>query len=251
MAGILPILRLLKELRDPNVLLNVQRAVRSYKATPETTCPCCGFRGKFHSYGGQIRAAADCPACHSLERHRLVALALQRGFFSPAGKEVIHFAPEKIISRLVREASPKRYVTADLDPRNADVRLDLEALELENNSTDMVICSHVLEHVNDRKSLVELHRVLRLGGELIALVPLVEGWAATYEDPSVVTEEDRIKYFGKDDHVRYYGADFRERLQAAGFDVLEFGGGGRDSADFGLSRGEKVFRAVKRSGKSA
>lgn len=45
-------------------------------------------------------------------------------------------------------------------------------LPYENNFFDLVICSEVLEHLkNDKKALVELHRVLKPKGKLIVTVP--------------------------------------------------------------------------------
>ena len=41
----------------------------------------------------------------------------------------------------------------------------------------------------------------------------------TNEDPSIVTPEQRAKYFGQYDHVRMYGLDFTDRLMKAGFKV--------------------------------
>jgi SAM-dependent methyltransferase len=56
-------------------------------------------------------------------------------------------------------------------------RLDLEqrTLPWPSESQDLVICSHVLEHVADDRGLVlEILRVLRPGGSLIAMVPVNE-----------------------------------------------------------------------------
>lgn len=52
---------------------------------------------------------------------------------------------------------------------------------------DAVFCSHVLEHVNDAKALQEIHRILKPGGRLIAMVPTCEGRDKTYENPEIVS----------------------------------------------------------------
>ncbi len=47
-------------------------------------------------------------------------------------------------------------------------------LPFEDNYFDVVICSEVLEHLdNDKKAVVELHRVLKKGGTLLVTVPNV------------------------------------------------------------------------------
>ncbi len=87
--------------------------------------------------------------------------------------------------------------------------------------------------------------MLVAGGMLVALVPLVQGWAKTYEDPSLDGPEQRERHFRQSDHLRFFGADFRDRLRDAGFRVSEFTADGPDSARYRLAPGEKVFLAEK------
>jgi SAM-dependent methyltransferase len=100
---------------------------------------------------------------------------------------------------------------------------------------------HVLEHVDDRAAVAELHRVVRPGGLLIAMFPIVEGWDDTYEDSSKATASERLLYFGQHDHARYFGRDARVRLAAPGFVVEEFTATEPNVSRYGLTRGEKVF----------
>jgi SAM-dependent methyltransferase len=110
------------------------------------------------------------------------------------------------------------YLSADLEPRNAMIVMDITNIQYPNGTFDVILCSHVLEHVpDDRKALSELFRVLRPGGWAILQVPIVA--AATFEDPSVTDPEEREKLFGQHDHVRNYGLDYRDRLADAGFSV--------------------------------
>jgi ubiquinone/menaquinone biosynthesis C-methylase UbiE len=94
-----------------------------------------------------------------------------------------------------------------------------------DGSVDIILCSHVLEHIpEDRKAMAEIRRVLKPGGFAVLLVPLVVGVDETHEDPSIVSEELRWKYFGMGDHVRQYGKrDFVARLEAAGLKVEQLG----------------------------
>lgn len=202
-------------------------------------CPICGYHGSFWTYGDPPRADALCPKCSSLERHRLLRLALYQ-FPLPSQAEVLHFAPEKAVSAML---PANRYHSADLDPRIADQTLNMEAIALPNESVDVVVANHVLEHVDDQKALHEIHRVLRCGGLFLATVPIIEGWDETYENPHVVSALDRRIHFGQEDHVRMYGRDFRRRIREAGFWLEEFVANGVDCARYALMPGERVFIA--------
>ena len=133
------------------------------------------------------------------------------------------------------------YQTADVCAP-ADLKLDIESIDLPDSSRGAIICSHVLEHVDDAKALREVHRVLGKAGILIVMVPIVEGWDRTFEDPTISDPDSRAIHVGQWDHVRYYGRDFRTRLSNAGFGMIEeYTAGGIDVATYALLRGEKVF----------
>ena len=53
-------------------------------------------------------------------------------------------------------------------------------------------------------------------------MPIEERLDETYENPSIVSEADRLTYFGQEDHVRYYGRDLRDRLREAEFSIREW-----------------------------
>ena len=87
---------------------------------------------------------------------------------------MLHFAPEGPVRQQVAEIV-KEYGTADLDPAGVDYPENIEQLSFPDERWDAIICSHVLEHVDHRKALSELYRVLTPGGRLLALFPVVEG----------------------------------------------------------------------------
>ena len=208
------------------------------------TCNVCGFEGIFNPFGWPLRIDAHCPQCKSLERHRLLKLWLSSNAGAIQDKDTLHFAPEACVAGFVRPLA-RSYVTADVEAGRADLVLDIERIDLAPSSFDVVICSHVLEHVDDRKALPELFRILRPGGVCILLVPLIEGWDATFEDPSITDPRERADYFGQFDHVRYYGANFRDRVRDAGFGLTEFTAVEPFVTRHGLQRGEKVFIAQR------
>ncbi len=203
-------------------------------------CTVCGHEGRFFAYGYPLVADILCPSCGSLERHRLLTLmdAREKLF---AGKDVLHFAPEACLRGYLADQRPKSYRTADLFASNVDLKLNIEQIDLPDATADVILCLHVLEHVDDRKAIAELHRILRPGGVLVAMFPIVEGWQETFEDSTKTTPEDRLLYFGQHDHARFFGSDARSRLAAPGFTVTEFTAEEPDVSRHGLQRGEKIF----------
>jgi len=96
--------------------------------------------------------------------------------------------------------------------------IDITNLPFEDDIFDAIICSHVLEHIqNDKKAISELFRILKPGGFAILQVPISKILETTFEDPSVILPEERKKIFGQFDHVRIYGQDFKTRIEEAGF----------------------------------
>ncbi len=201
-------------------------------------CNCCGYKGPFYAVGLHLRRDAACPRCHSLERHRLVKLYFETNRPVFDGKSVLHFAPEESVARFVRPVASK-YLTADLMNPRADVKMDIEDFAVPEK-VDLIIASHILEHVDDRKALASIRNALNPGGTLLALVPITEGMK-TFEDPAIVGARDRELFYGQYDHVRYYGSDFVDRLSDAGFGVERFTPAEPLISRYGLLRGETVF----------
>jgi len=209
-------------------------------------CSVCGYTGRFQAAGRPRRIDARCPKCGSAERYRLLALWLDQHGKSLRGADTLHFAPEAGLARLLK-TRVGRYHSADIAPGRADMVLNIEAIAAEDASFDCIVCSHVLEHVDDAKALAEIHRVLKPGGIALIMLPVIEGWAHTYENTAVKTLEDRARHYGQSDHVRYYGADVRARIRGAGFALEEFTAEGPDVLTFALQRGEKVFIARRQA----
>lgn len=179
---------------------------------------------KFLPYGYEFpRENVLSPSTLSLERHRLLWLYLKRetDFFSKP-YEVLHFAPEQAFYKRFKKLPFKTYTTTDLNSPLAEVKADICALPFEDNSFDIILCNHVLEHIpDDKKAMSELYRVMKPNGWGIVQIPQDLGRETTYEDNSITDRKERAKIFGQYDHVRVYGRDYFYRLRNAGFTVKE------------------------------
>ncbi len=227
----------------PAPFKEIVRIYGSTRPVAKRTCPCCDYSGFFGLYGSPPRVDARCPKCGSLERHRLFYLAYRNQMITigeTLQEPILHFAAEPIIERTLR-TDFQSYQTADLF-EVADLQLNLEDIQLTDESIGTVIANHVLEHVDDGKALNEIHRILKPDGVFITSVPIVEGWSTTYENAEIKSDEERVLHFGQNDHVRYYGRDFRERVESAGFSLeSEITSEGSDVVKYSLTRGEKLF----------
>ena len=208
-------------------------------------CTVCGHIGRFYSYDFPLAADSLCPSCLSLERHRALAIcANQEPLFED--KDILHFAPEPGLTGFIRQKGVRSYKTCDLFKPDVDFRIDICAIDLPDQSFDVVLCLHVLEHVpDDRKAMAELRRILRPSGMAIVMAPIEEGLDETYEDPSIVSRGDRLIHFGQETHVRYYGRDLRDRLRDAGFSIHEWVSKEPYVLKHGLRRGERVFLCTR------
>lgn len=231
-------MRLFRDVCDHEIDVGlIKDVIRKAGGTSEKECSLCGFTGYFTAFGSPPRWNARCPSCGSLERHRQFALFLRN---TPLKGTVLHFAPEECLATLLK-ARGVQYTSADLNRSDVDLNLDIETIALRHEQFDVIVCSHVLEHVNDRLALAELRRILKPGGVLIAMVPIIEGWRTTYEDAAITIGRERDMHFGQQDHVRYYGADFVQRLMDSGFRVHAHTAFGKEAVRYALLMGEKIF----------
>jgi SAM-dependent methyltransferase len=185
-------------------------------------CPVCGgrFRRMRHGRG---RRDVQCPRCGSYERVRALWLFLREETDLTEGSHrVLHFAPEPSIAAAIEALPGVDYLSADITPGVAMEVIDITAIPHPEDSFDIVVCSHVLEHVpEDRRGMSEVFRMFRPGGCAYFMQPVDFERAETYEDPAIVDPAERERAFGQFNHVRVYGRDIAERLRGAGFQVSE------------------------------
>lgn len=159
-----------------------------------------------------------CPACGASDRDRLITVFLKKENLqkAPEGFKILQFAPAKPIEKWIRQYCPQvNYDSTDLLMKDVSFTADIQNMYMVPDETyDMVICSHVLEHVkDDRKALSELKRILKKEGQIIFLVPVSLAIDEIDEEWGL-SEEENWRRFGQGDHCRRYGKKgLLERLE--------------------------------------
>lgn len=204
--------------------------------------------------GAGLRENVRCPGCSSSNRERLIYLYLanEKGS-NDRTLSVLHVAPEPRLQRLLKGRPNITHVSVDIASPDADRKMDIRKLEFPDESFDIVLCNHVLEHVpEDDVAMKEILRVLRPGGFAILQVPISLKLERTFEDPTVTDPKERERVFGQSDHIRIYARDYRDRLARAGFsvEVLDYAGklGKEATMKYSLDPRESLYIATKKSG---
>ncbi len=187
-------------------------------------CNICGWQGKSFlnqdAGCGRIIKKSICASCESHSRHRLMFIYLNK--IIPKNKiiKILHVSPELSLQKFIQARNNSDYLSIDIDPSMAMQAENLEKMSFSDNQFDLIICSHVLEHVkNDKLAIAEIFRVTKKNGIAIISVPIDIHRAETYEDENIKSPEDRTKHFWYQDHLRLYGLDFPNKLGSAGFKV--------------------------------
>lgn len=181
----------------------------------------------------------NCPKCKSSDRDRLYA-AYYSGLINlkenNKGK-LLHIAPSWPLNNffLVKNFS---VITTDLMMVGVDYLQDVENMKsFEDDFFDFVLCSHVLEHVNNpKKALSEIKRVLKKNGEAILMAPINPNIKSTLENPKHVTPEERLRNYGQEDHLRLFAKnDFISLIKSVDFELKTI-----DIKDLGKSKFDEL-----------
>ncbi len=136
--------------------------------------------------------------------------------------KVLHIAPEQTFYKRFKALKNINYYTADLESPLAEYHFDIHKIPFDENTFDVIMCNHVLEHVKDEFQVVrEFKRVLKKTGWAILQVPINSGFETTYEDWNITDPKEREIHFGQYDHVRWHGKDYGDRLRESGLKVDE------------------------------
>ena len=199
-------------------------------------CSICGKKSIFTSFGydspiykkynmscGGYRENVTCPNCGANDRIRYIDYIISKYTNIYTGKNIIlHIAPEKCIEEKIRDNKNCEYITGDLDPKLAEVQVDVTNMPFKDKTFNYIIINHVFEHIkNEEKAISEVKRCLKDNGFLLFSVPINLD-EKTFEDSSIISVEDKINFYGQPDHIRLYGYDYIERFEKFGLQIEEF-----------------------------
>ncbi len=163
-----------------------------------------------------------CPFCGSRSRtRRLYSFLIENDLIH--GK-ILHFSPSRSVYRLLKKKKKRILNISALITKMNFLQIIVTTLHKfpwKNDFFDLIICYHILEHIeDDKKAMEELYRVLKPNGTCVIQTLFKEG--EIYEDFSKKTERERLEAFGQEDHVRIYSVDgLRKRLNENGFRNVE------------------------------
>jgi len=134
-------------------------------------------------------------------------------------EEISAFKPKKIVAiDISEEAIKKAKNRSGMESRKIDYRVDnCENLSFDSNSFDVIYGSGILHHLNLKKSLNELNRVLKRNGTIIFAEPLATNplisiyrkftpGARSHDEHPIKFKDIRlIKNIFKNVEIKYYG----------------------------------------------
>ncbi len=243
-----PIKRSLNWLRRTRNEIRAKRAA-SKLARNVRYCNVCGWQGEqfniFYNERMRQNVEATCPNCKSEPPQRALFKYLRKEFLMTylyAIKEknflCLEIGPDPS-NPVERALKGIVYVSVDLNESRAIFQMDLTNLILKDLTFDLVVCSHVLEHIEDDLTAIgQICRVLKKDGTALIQVPI-----GYYEDPlGKCTIEFGQRRFSE--HVRSYGWDFNERLIKAGLKVNVIHFTDYDSSKLGIEK-EAIYECKK------
>ena len=231
-----------KLFEDAGKLLNAIGYIEDYYKANSRQCIVCKSRvlykplSPYYDYLSELHGTKkhiaetlndslyECPSCGCSDRDRLICVRLSQ-ILGDTSKRVLQIAPAPSIEYFIKTNFPNtEYMSTDLFMDGVSFKSDIQDMNMVvDDCFDVVICSHVLEHVeNDRKAMSELRRIIKPGGEILFLVPIAVD--ADYIDEEWgLSEEENWRRFGQGDHCRLYGKlPLMKRLLDAGFELESY-----------------------------
>lgn len=171
-------------------------------------CNLCGS-SDWKNMGKRIEVR--CGTCSALERTRAIKLVIDHLKLPRRNSRILHFAPEPRLAFDFFNASPEGYDPVDYTPDNFPQlnvkKFDLvrDSQYLPSNYYDLIVHSHVLEHIPCNLAFIFYHlfRTLKPEGYHIFCIPFMSGSYDEYFGE--LPPEEATKRFGQKDHVRKFG----------------------------------------------
>ncbi len=170
------------------------------------------------------RPRVRCAGCGSLERTRVAALHIHE-LGLPEAARILHFAPERGLAALLKQAGGANYRALDIAPERYP-GFDVQAFDLCRDvfglplgGHDLIVHNHVLEHIECNYSavLLRLTHALANSGTMLFSMPVLSGpFTDELIDGSV---DEKIEKFGDMIHVRRFGAGFLQQTIGMIFDI--------------------------------
>ena len=156
-----------------------------------------------------------CPNCKCFDRERHLFLYFNalNIFELYKNRTIMHIAPERNLLKKLSTIT-ENLIIGDINPQQYEneynvIKIDITNIQLPNDSVDLVIANHVLEHVADYfKALLEIFRVLKTNGHAVLQTPYSDRIYNNFEDELINTDELRHAWYGRYDHVRIFGLRF-------------------------------------------
>ena len=171
-----------------------------------------------------------CPYCLSRERHRIVGHYIRYDApFSISNMSILHVAPvlEGGLNKLFLNAS-KHVLSIDIKQHRMveNVRpMSVEDLKIKTKSIDLIMCSHVLEHIKQpMTALREFARVMKRTGRLLLMVPMMHNLTNSVLWTGTISKE-LASMRQKNAHIQDYnvfGRDVPHLMWRAGFASVSY-----------------------------
>lgn len=184
-------------------------------------CPVCRWQGRrFRTYvsPASVISGCICPRCGSFDRQRFLVFGMREVLAdrSRVPRTLLGLSISPAMGYLLAHEGLGRCFRSDYDRRDPriepDVIADLRQAGFCDGAFDWIVCSHVLEHIQELDTAVdELVRLLRPGGLAWIQVAYQEGLDRSHPIP--------LDPYDFDAHVWRFGSDFAALIQRPGWTV--------------------------------
>ena len=202
----------------------------------------CIFCNKLRSgyYTGYLQSEFEltCTKCFSVGRNRLLGNYIKT--LTLDNFNILHFAPERSVEDLIKKKKFFEYNKVDVNPLRDQKFCDIENTTYKEETFDLIICSHVLEHVEYIKAIKNLKKIVKKKGTILLMFPMIHNWEKTYSNPLITSELEREVHFGQFDHLHVFGRDILKEFNED-FEISEHIAFGKNSIENGIKHGETLF----------